>query len=293
MHPYIKPRWGAIALGSLCALGAAAILVEDVRHTGQITVDHLLAVLVLVATIGAGHMAVEEARGRHWLRAFVLAVLFLTGTTYCIRSTASRIAETRIAKGAVAVSQNAPRRETERELDTARLAVQDAKARADKACRADPNGELCRVWDRRQKAYQSQVAEIIRDMGTLDPERPADAGAKYAAQVLAAVTGTAIGTVETRLGLLDPLIPAVLLELGTVVFLGIGLSRPASRPLPRLPAPSRPALAAIPRAKEPKSEVEWVRDFVKSHGRRPTIAETQRAFPNLARSTAHRRIQAA
>lgn len=37
-----KPRFGAIATGALCALGAAAVLVEDVRHTHTVTLDHLL-----------------------------------------------------------------------------------------------------------------------------------------------------------------------------------------------------------------------------------------------------------
>ena len=52
-----KPRFGAIAAGALCAFGAAYVLLEDVRHTGTVTTDHILAVIVLVGTIAAGVMA--------------------------------------------------------------------------------------------------------------------------------------------------------------------------------------------------------------------------------------------
>jgi hypothetical protein len=310
MPSYTRPRFGAIALGLACGLGAAAILIEDVRHSHEFSVDHLLSLLVLAATIGAGHIGMAELRSARILRALSLAVLFVLGTAWCVKSTASRIAEVKSHKVSAAQSHAVPRRETERELATARLAVQDAKARADKACKSDANGEQCRIWTRREKAYQSQVNEIIRDMGTLPPDKTGRDGTRYAAELASLVYGVTAGRAETVLGLLDPLIGAVLLEFGTIAFLGIGLTHRRSlpvlpgptpsrvvpvqsRPVPAYPVASRPPLAALPKRSDPDAEAAWVRDFAGSHGRKPTIAEVQAAFPHLARSTAHRRIQAA
>ena len=42
---YTRPRWGAMLLGALCTVGAGAILLDDIRTTGQWTTDHLLAVI--------------------------------------------------------------------------------------------------------------------------------------------------------------------------------------------------------------------------------------------------------
>jgi len=298
MQSYTGPHRGAIALGIACALGAAAILVEDVRHSHEFSVDHLMSLLVLTATIGAGHMGMEELRSRRLIRAVALGILFGLGTVWCVKSTSARIAEVRASKAAFATSQAAPRRETERELATAREAVQDARTRADKACKADPNGEQCRVWGRRQQAYQSQVNEIIRGMGELAPDRTGREGTRYTAQLAALLTGGTVEDMEARLGIIDPALAAVLLEFGTIAFFGIGLSRSSRVPaapeaVPALPAPSQPPLAVIPARIDAGRETAWVREFKASKGRRPTIAETQLAFPHLARSTAHRRIQAA
>ena len=93
MSYYHRARWGAIALGCLCATGAGAILLQDIRHTGSLTVDHGLSLIVLVCTIASGHMATGEVLRLRPVRATALALLFLLGSAWCVLSTAGRQAD--------------------------------------------------------------------------------------------------------------------------------------------------------------------------------------------------------
>lgn len=239
--PTTRPRYGAIALGALCAVGAAGILLEDVRHTHTITVEHALAVLVLVATIGAGHMAIGEARTswRRWPHAALLAVLALAGTFYCVKSTAGRVAEAQRVKVASADASNTTRTLLEQDLAIARTAVADAGDKVAKYCRREHSGN-CQVWTRREAAYRAQVELTIGKLGKLEPAAAGDTGLRWTSALLASITGYAETAIRTRLGLLDPLLPALILELGSILFLGLGFphagtvrpDRPAERPAP-------------------------------------------------------------
>ena len=92
MTTYTRPRLGAMALGALFALGAAAVLLEDIRHSGRITIDHALSLVVLVGTIAAGHYAWGELKRWRIPTAGALALLFALGSAYCVVTTAGRTA---------------------------------------------------------------------------------------------------------------------------------------------------------------------------------------------------------
>ena len=91
MTTYLPSGHGAIALGALCFTGTAAFLLRDIKHTGP-TLEHGLAIIVLIGTIGAGAMAVNSAR-HNLAEAAVLAVIAALGSYYCLTSAAGRSAE--------------------------------------------------------------------------------------------------------------------------------------------------------------------------------------------------------
>lgn len=225
MTMYRAPRWGAIALGCLCATGAAAVLIEDVRHTGTIGLDHILAIIVLIGTISSGHLALGEARHGRVLAALGLVALFAVGSAYCVISTAGRAGEVSRAKAAAAAAANFRRDELVGELDQAKLRLAQAEDQAAREMTGQRCGRRCRDWRTRAKEVQARIGVLTADIAALGPAAPVDVKLSQAAALIAAVPGVAAseGRVLAALRLFEPFIPALFLELGSIVFFGIGL----------------------------------------------------------------------
>lgn len=308
-----KPRYGAIAAGTLCALGAAAVLLEDVRHTHTITIDHLLSVLVLVGTITAGVMAVGfTKRWRTWHYAVALTVLATVGSVYCVVNTAGRSAEGRAIKRLEAEANNAKRAEVlaARKTDQDRL----DKKREEHAneCKSG-KGKRCEGILESIKVYEAAVKGHNADLAAIGPEVPVDATAKNAAAMIAPVTGGNEAAIAAAVSLLLPNIPALFAEAGSIIFLHIGLAGATWPTWRRRKGPSDAELAAWrqqfvaseqpeptppPRrrrrpAAERRDQVASFRvAFVKKHGREPQPADIRAGlgFPRRASSVYLREI---
>lgn len=322
MGNYTKPRFGAIAAGTLCALGAAAVLVEDVRHTHTVTLDHLLAVIVLVGTIAAGVMAVGMLKTwRTWHYAAALAALAAIGSLYCMMGTAGRTAETRAVAKIEAEAREARRAEilAARQKDQDRL---DKKREEHAAECKTGRGKRCDGILESLKVYEAAVKGHNADLAELGPEVPVNTRVKNAAAILGAIRGADAdqqARIEATLTLIEPNIPAAFLEAGSIVFLHIGLAgvvwsgfawpwKRQARPLAAIskpaeqmtlaelaalqhlfrdddPTPPKPRKRAKPEERR-KAVADFRQAFVKKHGYEPQPADI-RAGLGLPRRASH------
>jgi hypothetical protein len=302
MHLTSSPRWGAISLGVLCAAGAAAVLLEDIFRSGP-SIDHALAVVVLVITIGAGHLAVEEARRKRILAPFGLGLLFLIGSIYCIAGTAGRGAETQDAKASAAAAANFKRAELTAELERAKLRKEEAENQAETEMTGQHCLKRCQDWKLRAKEVSAHIEVLTDKIAKLEPELPVNGKIAHAAAVLAALpyVSAPAGEIADRLRLVFPLLPALALELGSLVFFGLGLARQGAltaQAAKEVPAPTVETVVPSPpkpRKRRPATSAaarqQGVADFMAAyrarHGRDPSHAEVMRSM-HLPRATASR-----
>lgn len=323
MVTYHQPRAGAIACGALCAVGAAAILLEDIRHTHTVTLDHLLAVIVLVGTIAAGVMAVQMlATWRTWHYAAALSCLFAVGSVYCVMGTAGRTAEGRAAAQLAAESRNQARAAILAKLAKADTELDKQREAHAAECKTG-KGKNCDGIFASVTMYETAVKGLAAELAAIGPEVPVNTRTKNAAAIVAALSGGDAAHIEAVLRLVDPNIGALFLEAGSILFLHVGVvgwrRGRQGRPLAAIERPSEEMSLAELRALQPMLrgnetvKPEWdptpprprrrkktderrrqVADFrsafVKRHGREPEPREVRAAVP-LPRSTSHRYLR--
>lgn len=221
-HTTIRSR-PAIGIGLLCAVGSAAVMVADIRHSGP-SVDHLLSVLVLIGTIAAGHMCWPSLREWRVFSGLGFALLFVVGTIYCAASTAGRTAEESAIKANAARASNKGRELIETELTQARVQLGLASAEVLRECR-DGVGPKCKNFQGRERAYQALVDSHTLALANAAPDKPENVKVKNLASMWAVVKGDDAKRIEALLAIFDPFVPALFLELGAITFLSRGFGR--------------------------------------------------------------------
>lgn len=226
LNTHIRSK-SAIALGALFALGTAYVLFEDVVRAGApVTTDHVITALVLVGTIASGHYLVPVWEARRWVLSAGLSALFAAGTFICVTGSASRSAEHSAEKTAVVSSVNEARTVLADALKTAQSERSQLWRDMSSEC-ATGRGKRC-DGARSSLAFADQhIAEIERDLAAAAPARVADAGLKHAARVFAFASQLPETEIENALLLLWPFARAIVLELATIVFMGLGLGHQA------------------------------------------------------------------
>lgn len=315
MTTYTHRGYGAIALGALCSAGTAGILLKDIQHTG-FALDHTLSIIVLIVTIGSAVMAVRSVREGHWIEAGVLALLAGLGTWYCMTATAGRTAETRQTATLVAENANGGHERAQAAYDAAVADLDAAKGKL----QAERDAKRCSICKREKLAVDdAQRAVDAADAKLQEAPAPVPVNAKIEnvaaiIKLVPAVTASQ-SDIERALGLIDPNLVAIILELGSIVLWHIGLTRrpmPAAMPpapvivaeapaLPPPPAPpadradagDRDELPAHRRQREAREKVvSFVEAYRREHGREPEPREV-RAATGLPRATAWRYQRAA
>lgn len=310
MTTYTPSGYGAIALGALCFAGTAGYLLRDISHTG-ITLEHALAVIVLIVTIGAGVMAVNALRSMHLLEAAALIVLAVLGSYYCLSSSAGRSAEALQTATLTATSHNGGRARAQAAYDKAVADLEAAKKKL-QAKRDAGECSVCKIDKNAVDDAQTAVDQADAKLQTAPAPVPVNVKVTNLASIaklFPAVTADK-GTIVEALNLIDPNVVAIILELGDIVFWHIGLTRLARRreerlakPLAAAPAIEAPALPPPPpgdRAEPLQRKARDARAMVVSfcdayraeHGREPEPREV-RAATGLPRATAWRHQRAA
>jgi hypothetical protein len=281
---------GAIALGILLAIGTIVVLFWDVRALADITTDHVMTLAMLVVTIAAGHYWLPAVQQRRVLPAIGLAILFIAGTFVCVTGSAGRGAEVAQRKTAAAGNINDARKD---------IADQLAKARADRVALAATMARECATGEgpkckgsRASVEYaDSHIAILEVRRNDMAPEQEANVRLKHAARVFAFFNpGTDVHRIEQGLELIWPFALALIMELGTIVFLGFGLGHgQGGHYVSGTNAPFDPS-APIKSRRGRKSDpavLDFIDRFRKSQGRTPTGAQIRAEFPDLPKSTAY------
>jgi hypothetical protein len=282
---------GAIALGILLAIGTVVVLFWDVRATADITTDHVMTLAMLVVTIAAGHYWLPAVQQRRILPALGLAILFMAGTFVCVTGSAGRGAEVAQRKAAAAGNVNDARKD---------IADQLAKARADRAALAATmarecatgEGPKCRGSRASVEYADSHIAILEVRRNDMAPEQEANLRLRHAARVFAFFNpGADVRRIEQGLELIWPFALALIMELGTIVFLGFGLGHGRLSYLEAGSIDAEVDPNSLTKGRRGRKSDPAVQDFVerfrKMHGRTPTGAQIRTEFPDLPKSTAY------
>lgn len=250
MLTYTRPRLSATALGLLCAGVTLKVLLAGVTAPSDITTGHAISITVLIITIVGGHMLWPAVRGRRLFPALGLVLLLAASTVYLVTASAGRNAASAEAKAAKTRSDNQARGRLEEAIADARERLARANDEADQA-RREANAE-CRsgkktkcegstfAHERAEAAAKDIEARIALDeahLRLMNPVTTDDAELRYAATVFASLPGVSSDTDEilARLRLWMPFGLTLILELGTIVFLGLGIPKTQRQRLPRFP----------------------------------------------------------
>ncbi len=223
MTDYHRAHAGAIAMGTLCAALAGAVLTESALRTGP-TIDHALSIGALVITIAAGHMAIAALRGWHVLRTLGLATVFLGGVTYTIVATAGRTAEQQQTASAGVDLRDKARADKQAELERARLRYEQAEAQAEREMTGSRCGDRCKDWKLRASEVDAKVKRLEGELARLGAETPANGRLVAFAELLEVLAGVDRAATMHRLTVAWPYLLPLLLELGSIVFWSMGMS---------------------------------------------------------------------
>jgi len=213
----------------LLAIGTIVVLFWDVRTPADLTTDHVMTMAMLAVTIAAGHYWLPAVQQRRILPAIGLGTLFIAGTFVCVTGSAGRGAEVAQRKAAAAGNINEARKD---------IADQLAKARADRAALAATmtkecvtgEGPKCRGARASVEYADSHISILEVRRNDMAPEQEANVRLKHAARVFAFFNPTADARrIEQGLELIWPFALALIMELGTILFLGFGLAHDQGR----------------------------------------------------------------
>lgn len=226
--------WSAIGLGSFFASVTAYVLFNDVVHGAAVNTSHVLSLAALVAAIASGHYVWPQAKTGNLVNAALLCVLFVGSTSYVVVSSSARNADVAASKASKAKDVNDARQRELEALARSEAMMSAAQSKLAAACKGG-DGKDCKGVKATIAVYDAAIRGHKATLRDLGPEQATSLYA-HAAKVLAAfpsVTATE-KSIEERLTLLLPFMTVLIAELGTIVFLHIGLGHASVARLPSI-----------------------------------------------------------
>lgn len=265
MHTTIRSR-SAVVLGVIFAIATAAVLLWDIRSLSDITPDHFTTLGTLLGTIAAGHFFGRCVADRQWLYATGLAIAFCAGTFICVTGSAGRGGETIVQRSLAANKVNEARKQTTDELAEARTRRTSLVSLADKEC-AGGEGAKCKGARSSVSFADSHIAILQARLDGMSAEQIANVKLKKAAEVITFIFNADRARTEQGLELLWPFANALIWELLTIVFLGLGLGHKPPEASKANAAPPRDGLVTIADiAKDVGLSPAKARSILRSHG---------------------------
>jgi hypothetical protein len=240
----------------------------------------------IAAVVGAGmfHFGESAWRARRWLTALLLGALGLLAVLISLLAVVDRTSSRYDAATQSRASENLPRVAAQQAVDEARKAVATAEAEATAECRSG-NGPRCAGLEKRATEARERLAKARSELTKLGARTAEDP----AAQRIAAVLHVS----EAQIGMVQPLLLPVWLELSGLVLLTYGLSS-ARREAP-IEKPKRKARKQKRAPRKPAAQdgvTDWVAAYTQKHGHAPKVADVRQAF-GVSKTTAWRRIHSA
>ncbi len=194
-------------VGLLLWTGATALLCEDALRTAHVTINHALQPLLTAGTVAAAVYAHHRISSWRLLSGAAFLALALLGSLATVYGTLSRTATARDAAQADAMASN-------RQLALKSEALEAAKREAVRECK--PIGPRCKDW-------LARVDQLTQEMAPLralavDPRAAAIGN-------LADLLGFDGARTKAVVGVLDPVVLPLFLELGSLVFFAVAFPR--------------------------------------------------------------------
>lgn len=210
-----------MGLGAIFAIGTTAVILDDVRQGAEFTSDHVMTVLVILGTIAAGHMLWPTIKAMKLMSAVGLMLVFLGGTYFCVAGSAGRSAKVLQHREAEATKVLDARKDIGDELKKAREARAVLSATYAKECSSGA-GSRCKGLKEALATADDQVRLYEVRFDGLKPAEQANGELRYTAELVALVVKAPVQEIEKAIGLITPLAKALILELATIVFFGLG-----------------------------------------------------------------------
>lgn len=261
--------WPATAMGALCAIVTARILLDDVAHGAPFGTGHLASLTSLAVAVAAGHMAWPAVRSGAAVSGLLLGLVFVVATGITVLGAGMRNAATEGARSATAGQSGTVRAETERMRREALYILEACpagtprdwpgircglRAARDAEC-ATGKGRACDGKSYTVTTYEAAIDSYDRRLAKVRPEPGPSEGYAHAGRVLAALPLVAArpDAIAARLEMVLPFAATAVAELATIAFLGFGLSgaHDQARTMPDRPAhvrtgPQAPRRTAAP-----------------------------------------------
>jgi hypothetical protein len=274
---YVR-SWGALALGIICAGVTGLVIFEDVlRNKAPITTDHVLTAAVIAITAAAGHMWWRRLWSSVFITGLGLLLIFGSGLVYLVVASGGRNAEVAANKRHAAHASNSERTDRLRKIAEAEYILASCPAGSP----AKDYGERCGLRDAMAaecgsgkgkrcdgKSYSVSTYEAAieghRSALKSLPALEEDGALKATARAIVAfkvVDGIEREKTERayfdRLEIALPYVKALLVEIATVVFLGVGIGHRAT--VAATVATPTATVArhgpAVPRSSQPKAQL--------------------------------------
>jgi len=304
----ITPNGRALAIVAGAAFtygGLLVILGADLFDLGKWDTTVQVTVLTVFGVIGAGHLFENARKASRWVAAAGFAVVFLGGTWLVVENSVGKQAETSLLTASQADAAAERRVAIKGALVRAEAMLTEAQADLARECKTG-KGKRCEGITATIGVYQAAVKGHVADLEKIGPQKPINTKASEMAKI-AALFGFDEAKAKGLLMVLAPLLRTLFFELGAIVSLGFafrGITESApgkitdeeieefkkatsndTEPLP-------PVRAIVPDVTG-SNIVPWAQAFRSEHGRAARLDEVQAAFPEVARSTAYRRLKAA
>lgn len=297
----------AIAAGAAFTYGGLRIILGDsLTNPAQWSTSVQLTVLMVFGTIAAGHLMRDAWTAAHRAAAIGFLVLFLSGTGLVVFNSVGRQAEATMLTVSQADDAAERRVAVKASLARAEAMLTEAQASLARECKTG-KGKRCEGIAATIAVYEAAVKGHVADLEKLGPARPVNAKAAEGAKI-AALFGADEAKAKAALMLLEPFLWTLFFEWGSIVSLGFafrGISETVTgdeldkaiddykKTVSNDEGPPLPPTKAIVPDVTGSNIVPWAQAFEAKHGRAPRLDEVQAAFPEVARTTAYRRLKAA
>jgi hypothetical protein len=297
----------AIAAGAAFVYGELRIILGDhLTDPTQWNTYVQLTVLMVFGTICAGHLVGTALKAKHWAAAVGFTVLFLAGTGLVVFNSVGRQAEATMLTVSQADDAAERRVAVKASLARAEAMLTEAQASLARECKTG-KGKRCEGIAATIAVYEAAVKGHVADLEKLGPARPVNAKAAEGAKI-AALFGANELKAKAALMLIEPFFWTLFFSIGSIVSIGFAFRHAITETAPGKitdeeikelkkvisndTEPLPPTKAIVPDVTG-SNIVPWAQAFRSEHGRAPRLDEVQAAFPEVARTTAYRRLKAA
>lgn len=288
--------------------GLRIILGDQLTDPAQWTTPVQLTVLMVFGTIAAGHLMRDAAAAKRIAATAGFLVLFLAGTGLVVFNSIGRQAESSMLTESQADDAAERRIAVKASLSRAEAMLAEAQANLARECKSG-RGKRCEGIEATIGVYSAAVKGHTADLEKIGAPKPVHAKATQGAKI-AALFGADEAKAKAGLLLLEPFLWTLFFEWGSIVSLGFAFrgaraitettpSKDLDREIEEFKKitsndqePLPPTKAIVPDLKG-ETIIPWAKAFEAKHGRSARLDEVQAAFPEVARTTAYRRLKAA